>query len=172
MKETSILFLSHGSPSRISWISACSGPPRSPQVKKENWDIVHIWDWWPWDWTRWQQNPSSFTGTCGLWWSSGKKSTGSIPGPGRSHMPWTNEAQAPQQEKAPQREDCALQRESSPCSPQLEKSPSSNEDPAQSKVNKYMKVFKGRIGNFPGGLVVKILWSQCQGPRFNPWSGN
>ena len=25
--------------------------------------------------------------------------------------------------------------------------------------------------DFPGGLVAKSLSSQCQGPRFKPWSG-
>ena len=25
---------------------------------------------------------------------------------------------------------------------------------------------------FPGGPVVRTLGSPCQGPRFNPWSGN
>ena len=26
--------------------------------------------------------------------------------------------------------------------------------------------------DFPGGPVVKTLYSQCRGPGFNPWSGN
>ena len=27
-------------------------------------------------------------------------------------------------------------------------------------------------GKFPGGPVVKTLHTHCQGPGFNPWSGN
>ena len=42
-------------------------------------------------------------------------------------------ANAPQQEKPPQWAACTLQLESSPCSPQLEKNPLSNEDWAQLK---------------------------------------
>ena len=57
--------------------------------------------------------------------------TGSIPGLGRPHMPQSNWACAPQQEKSPKREACTLQLESSPCSPQLEKNPCSNKDLAQ-----------------------------------------
>ena len=45
-------------------------------------------------------------------------------------------AHAPQQEKLPQREACALQLESSPPSSKLGKSLSSNEDPAQAKKKK------------------------------------
>ena len=45
-------------------------------------------------------------------------------------------AHTPQQEKLPQREACALQLESSPPSPKLGKSLSSNEDPAQAKKKK------------------------------------
>ena len=26
--------------------------------------------------------------------------------------------------------------------------------------------------DFPGGIVVKILRSQCRGPGFDPWSEN
>ena len=66
------------------------------------------------------------------------RDTGSIPDPGRSHMPWSNWAPEPQllslcsrarehqQEKRGQREACAPQRESSPCSLQPE-----NEEPSQ-----------------------------------------
>jgi len=43
---------------------------------------------------------------------------------------------AVQQEKPPQGKACTVQPESSPCWQQLEKSPSSNEDPAQPKINK------------------------------------
>ena len=32
---------------------------------------------------------------------------------------------------------------------------------------------KNKTNNdFPGGPVVKILYSQCRGPRYDPWSGN
>ena len=43
-------------------------------------------------------------------------------------------ARAPQQEKPPHCEIHAQQPESTPCSPQLEKSPHSNEDPARPKI--------------------------------------
>ena len=33
-------------------------------------------------------------------------------------------------------------------------------------------LLKSFIRDFPGGLEVKILGSQCRGPRFNPWSRN
>ena len=80
------------------------------------------------------------------------RDTGSIPGPGGTHMPWSNwvhetqllslssrarelqllksvrpRAYAPQQEKPSQWEACI---------PQLEKSPCSNTDSAQAKINK------------------------------------
>ena len=80
--------------------------------------------------------------------------TGSIPGPGRPHMPQSNWACAPQllslcsrarglqllkplhrrpcapqQEKSPKQEACPLPLERSPCSPQLEKILCSNKDP-------------------------------------------
>ena len=31
--------------------------------------------------------------------------------------------------------------------------------------------WKSYLRNFPGGLVAKILCSQCREPRFEPWSG-
>ena len=31
---------------------------------------------------------------------------------------------------------------------------------------------RGDEGDFPGGPVAKILFSQYRGPRFDPWSGN
>ena len=46
-----------------------------------------------------------------------------------AHVPWT-----PQQWEA-----CAPQLESSPCSQQLEKNPSGNEEPVQQKINKLIK---------------------------------
>ena len=27
-------------------------------------------------------------------------------------------------------------------------------------------------GNYPGGPMIRTLYFHCQGPRFNPWSGN
>ena len=88
---------------------------------------------------------------------------GSIPDPGRSHMPWTNQVRVPQllrlcsrawepqllkpawprahalqQEKSPAMRSCALQ-PALPHSPQLEKSRHSNEDPAQPKIMKLQK---------------------------------
>ena len=45
-------------------------------------------------------------------------------------------ARALQQERPPQWEACSLQPECSPCSPQLEKSLCSNEDPGQPKIKK------------------------------------
>ena len=84
--------------------------------------------------------------------------TALIPYLGGSHMPWSNSVRAPQllslcfrpreqkllkprhprahalkQEKPLQREAHGLQLESSPCSPPLEKSLCSNEDPAEPK---------------------------------------
>ena len=72
--------------------------------------------------------------------------TGLIPDPGGSHMPWSSwtwelqlpkpthlRACAPQQKKPGQWEARTTQLESSPGSPQLEKSPRSHEDPAQPK---------------------------------------
>ena len=86
---------------------------------------------------------------------------GSILGPGRSHMLQSNWVRVPQllnlcsraqepqllkpvslrthalqQEKLPQWEACTPQLESSPLSLKLEKSPYSNEDSAQLKINK------------------------------------
>ena len=49
-----------------------------------------------------------------------------------AHIPG---AYAPQQGKPPQWETHASQLEGSPCSVQLEKSPRSSKDPAQSKIN-------------------------------------
>ena len=68
---------------------------------------------------------------------------GSIPDPGRSHMPWSNKAHVPQllslcsraralqQEKPCQWEAWALQLENSPHLLQLDKRLCSNEDPKQ-----------------------------------------
>ena len=47
---------------------------------------------------------------------------GSIPGLGRFHMPWSNQACAPQRQKSPQRDALALHLKSSPHSLQLERS--------------------------------------------------
>ena len=87
--------------------------------------------------------------------------TGSIPDPGRAHMPWSNEPHEPQllspssraqgphllkpmcptacaleQEKPPRWEANSLQLESSSRLPQLKESPRSHQDSAQPKVNK------------------------------------
>ena len=72
--------------------------------------------------------------------------TGLIPDLGRSHMPRSNEAHEPQllslaqepgscNEKPPQWEASTLQLESRPHLPNLEKSPCSNKDTAQPKIN-------------------------------------
>ena len=50
--------------------------------------------------------------------------------------PWGPRALAMQRENPLQGEARALQLGSRPCSPQLEKSPSSNKEPAQPKINK------------------------------------
>ena len=55
---------------------------------------------------------------------------------------WVPRACVPQQQKPSQWEACALQLESSPHLLQLKKSPLSNEDPAQSKINKQRFFFK------------------------------
>ena len=36
----------------------------------------------------------------------------------------------------------------------------------------HLIVLSGRVGGLPCGPEVKILHSQCRGPRFNPWPGN
>ena len=76
----------------------------------------------------------------------------SIPGPGRSHLPWSNEAHEPQllslcsrsqelqQSLSALEPVSALQQEKSPhweaLKLQLERSPHSNKDAAQPKINK------------------------------------
>ena len=38
---------------------------------------------------------------------------------------------------------------------------------------KLKKINKNTIGReFPGGPAIRTLYFHCQGPRFNPWSGN
>ena len=89
----------------------------------------------------------------------------SIPDPGRSHMPWSNKVWEPQllslcfrawepqllksvhpreralrQEKPLAWEACAMQLQKSPHALQLEKSPCSNEDPGQPKINKIIYI--------------------------------
>ena len=34
------------------------------------------------------------------------------------------------------------------------------------------EVVSSAMGDFPGSPVAKTPWSQCRGPRFDPWSGN
>ena len=77
-------------------------------------------------------------------WLSLPGGMGSIPGLGRFHMLWGNEAHVPQKETPPQREACALLLECSPCSLQLgkkkKKPSSSNKNPTQSINKKMFKV--------------------------------
>ena len=78
-----------------------------------------------------------------------KEFTGSVPGLGRLYMPQSkqghapqllslccNRACTPQHEKPPPWEARTVQLKSSRRPPQLEKSPHSNEDPEQPKINK------------------------------------
>ena len=68
--------------------------------------------------------------------------TGSTPGLGRSHMLQGNHVGVPQplsmlcNKTSHHNEKPGTSMKSSPCSPQLEKSPHSNEDSAQPKINK------------------------------------
>ena len=71
-------------------------------------------------------------------------------------------ARVPQQEKPLQWKAFTLQLENTRCLLQLEKSPHSNEDPAQPKINKYTKLFLKRttqrnfkISNFRSLQMVK-----------------
>ena len=66
--------------------------------------------------------------------------TGSIPGPGRFHIPWSNQTQAPQllspraaTAKACMPRACTPQPESSPCSQQLEKAHAQQRRPNAAK---------------------------------------
>ena len=93
--------------------------------------------------------------------------TSSIPGPRRSHMPWSNRALEPQllslcsrawdphllklgslggcalkQEKPQPWEAQALQLESSPCSLEWEKASMQLRRPSTAKINKYIHYFK------------------------------
>ena len=67
----------------------------------------------------------------------------------------------PQEEKPPQWEACVPQLESSHCSPQLEKSPHSNEDPAQPKINTYFggkkKSISDRSHKRPH-TIISFIW--------------
>ena len=86
---------------------------------------------------------------------------GLIPGPGRSHMPWSNQACAPEPGNhiycSPHVLEPVLCNKRShsnekpthcnkvagfPGLRQLEKNPHRDEDPAQPKINKYIKLFK------------------------------
>ena len=68
--------------------------------------------------------------------------TGSTPGLGRCHMLQGNHAGVPQplsmlcNKRSHHNEKPGTSKKSSPCSPQLEKSPHNNEDSAQPKINK------------------------------------
>ena len=71
---------------------------------------------------------------------------------------------SPQQEKPQQWEARALQLERSPCLLQLEKSPHSNEDPAQAKINKIKnkkdisseKILRWRISISSSVKILKL----------------
>ena len=98
--------------------------------------------------------------------------TGLIP-VGRSHMPWSNWVRAPQllslysgawelrllKPACPRA--CVPQQESSPHSPKPEKSSSSDEDPAQPKINKqnYIKK-KQNLCLCSAGSVQVLGWAQ------------
>ena len=107
---------------------------------------------------------------------------GSIPDPGRSHMPWTNQVRVPQllrlcsrawepqllkpawprahalqQEKSPAMRSCALQ-PALPHSPQLEKSRHSNEDPAQPKISKWNYKKEKKWLNVPLNKIIPQLY--------------
>ena len=44
--------------------------------------------------------------------------------------------------------------------------------PSKTSMNKIRLNIFILKGDFPGGPVAKIPYSQCRGPVFNPWSGN
>ena len=108
--------------------------------------------------------------------------TDTIPDLGRSHMPRSDQARVPhywacaletesQQEKPPQWEAHVPQRESSPCSGPLEKSPSSNEDPAQPKINKlYLK--KKKKGKEKGEADVRPSTQAISLNRWPPYNAH
>ena len=64
-----------------------------------------------------------------------------------------------QQEKPPQWEAPALQLESSPCSSQQEKTPSSSEDPAQPKINKIILFLK--LADFASKFILSGASQGC-----------
>ena len=123
-----------------------------------------------------------------------------IPGPGRIHMPQNNWAAVPQllslcstasncwahmlqwlklglsrayasqMERAPQWEVCALQLQSRPHSPQLEKNPCSNKDPAQPKINTCNYFSKKKIIKINKQTVLGKLDSYTQKNGTGPFS--
>ena len=58
-------------------------------------------------------------------------------------------ASAPQQERPPQWEACV---------PQLEESPCSDQDPAQSETNKWNRTLKKRERRYNHGLHTRVIW--------------
>ena len=95
------------------------------------------------------------------------RDTGSISGQGISHRLWSNKACAPracvpQQEKPPQRETHAPQLGSGSCLPQLEKSLCSKEDPEQTKINRWIKLY---VSIIHAHTYIKPLWPSEKGQR-------
>ena len=99
--------------------------------------------------------------------------TGSIPGPGRFHMPWSNKQslcatttepvlQSPSTREATMMRNFRTARKSSLHSLQLEKSLRSSEDPAQPKRNRYLK----------DKLLLPYSWLQWFSPRGDFWSSS
>ena len=99
--------------------------------------------------------------------------TGSIPGPGRFHMPWSDKQspcatttepvlQSPAVREATTMRNFRTARKSSLHSLQLEKSLRSSEDPAQPKRNRYLK----------DKLLLPYSWLQWFSPRSDFWSSS
>ena len=68
----------------------------------------------------------------------------------------------PQQEKPPQRETHAPQLGSGSCLPQLEKSLCSKEDPEQTKINRWIKLY---VSIIHAHTYIKPLWPSEKGQR-------
>ena len=103
-----------------------------PSMEEDSPREANKWEWWGCkEWSqgavskaRWTGAGPGFPGRLVVKNPSRKAGdTGSMPGPGRFHMPRGNEACAPQQEKMLQWESYTPQWESSPHSLQIEKSP-------------------------------------------------
>ena len=128
------------------------------------------------------------SGSCGgcSWWLSGKKSahhagnTSSVPGPGRSHMPWNNKACVPQllrlhalKPVCHQRKDCSEKlvhcHQSSPCSLQLEKAHTQQRRPSvvppkinfrNKELTEWQRKVPHKIIKFPlkGLLIIRVFF--------------